>query len=153
MLSAYGLLKLVHVLSVVVWIGGVTALWTVALKLGRGGNRAGLATVLPMATRYGQTMAGPASLLVLVTGIVMVIVGRLGGPLWVKWGFAGILLHFVLGATLIRRNWTELGRLSAASPTDDARMAAIVRRTSLTNWIYLLLMVSVIVVMVLKPTG
>src|SRR5437868_14109656 len=106
MLSAYGLLKLVHVLSVVVWIGGVTALWTVAPKLGRGGNRAGLATVLPMATRYGQTMAGPASLPVLVTGIVRVIVGRLRGPVWAKGGFAGMLLHFALRAKRIRRTWT-----------------------------------------------
>jgi uncharacterized membrane protein len=153
MLSTYGWLKLVHVLSVVVWIGGVPALWTVAIRLGRAGNRAGLATVLPIVARYGQTMAGPSSLVVLVTGIVMIIVGRLGSPLWVKWGMVGILLHFVLGATLIRRNWMEVGRLASASPPDDARLAAMVRRTSLTNWTYLLLMVSVIVVMVLKPTG
>jgi uncharacterized membrane protein len=153
MLSAYGLLKLVHVVSVIVWIGGVSALWVVAIRLGRGGEHAALARVLPIATRYGQTIAGPASILVLVTGIAMMIVGHLGSPLWVRLGFIGILVHFVFGATLIRRNFMTLGRLSTTSPPDDARLAVILRRTTLTNWIYLLLMVSVIAVMVLKPTA
>lgn len=153
MLSAYGLLKLVHVLSVIIWIGGVTALWTVAMRFGRSANRAGLDMILPMSVRYGQTMAGPASLLVLVTGIAMVIVGRLGSPLWVQFGFIGILVHFVLGATLMRRNWAELGRVAASSPLDETRLATVLRRTRLTNWVYLLLMLSVIAVMVLKPTS
>ena len=152
MLSAYGLLKTLHVLSVIAWIGGVTAVWTIGLRLGRAGNRDGLTTLLPLLARYGQRMAGPSSILVLITGIAMVVIGRLGGPLWVIWGMIGIVLHFILGATLIRRNWMELGRLASANPADDARMAAILRRTTLTNWVYLLLMVSVIVVMVLKPT-
>src|SRR5215471_9518609 len=148
MLNAYGLLKVVHVLSVIAWIGGVTALWMVTIELGRAGDSTVVAKALPLATRYGQRIGGPASLLVLITGIVMVIAGRLGNPLWVKYGLVGVLLHFVFGATLIRRNWSELGRLATTSPSDDARMATVLRRTALTNWIYLLIMVSVIVVMV-----
>jgi len=153
MLNAYGLLKMVHVLSAIVWIGGVAALWAVGLRLGRAGRRDALATLLPMATRYGQRIAGPASLLVFVTGIAMMMVGHLGSPLWVRLGFIGILIHFLFGATLIRRNWTELGRLATDAPPDDARLATMLRRTALTNWIYLLLMMSVVAVMVLKPTG
>ena len=148
MLSAYGLLKLLHVVSVVVWIGGVMAVWTIVPRLAR----AGVATALPISARYGQTIAGPASLLVLITGIAMVVVGHLGSPLWVQWGFAGILLHFVLGATLIRANFNALGRVLTESAADSAPLTAILRRIRVMSWIYLLLMLSIIAVMVLKPT-
>jgi uncharacterized membrane protein len=148
MLSAYGLLKLLHVVSVVVWIGGVMAVWTIVPRLAQ----AGVGTALPISARYGQTIAGPASLLVLATGIAMVVVGRIGSPLWVQWGFAGILLHFILGATLIRANFKTLGRVLSESPANDAPLGAILRRIRVTNWIYLLLMLSIIAVMVLKPT-
>ena len=151
MLTLYGLLKTLHVLSVVVWVGGVAALWTVTVRLGRAGNRAGVAALLPSAMRYGQRVAGPAALVVLATGIVMSVVGHLGGPLWVQIGFVGIVLQIVLGATIVRRNWSELGRLVSASSADDVRFDAVVRRTSLTNWVYLLIMLVIIGAMVLKP--
>lgn len=83
----------------------------------------------------------------------MVIVGHLGGPLSVMLGFVGIVLQIGLGATVIRRNWSELGRLTAASQREDARFSAVLRRTSLTSQVYLLVMVAVIAVMVLKPTA
>jgi uncharacterized membrane protein len=151
MFTMYGLLKTVHVLSVVVWVGGVAALWTVTVRLGRAGNRSAIATLLPLAMRFGQRVAGPAALLVLASGISMIIVGHLGGPLWVQIGFLGIALQIVLGASIIRINWRELGRLAAASTPDQAAFDAILRRTSLTNWLYLLLMVIIIAAMVLKP--
>jgi hypothetical protein len=122
--------------------------WTIVPRLAR----AGVATALPISARYGQTIAAPASLLVLITGIAMVVIGRIGSPLWVQWGFAGILLHFILGATLIRANFKTLGRVLSESPAPGAPLAAILRRIRVTSWIYLLLMLSVVAVMVLKPT-
>jgi len=43
----YGILKVVHVLSVVVWIGGATALAAVTARLIRARDRATLAALLP----------------------------------------------------------------------------------------------------------
>ena len=37
MMNLYGVLKFLHVLSVVLWIGGVTALWITTLRLARTG--------------------------------------------------------------------------------------------------------------------
>jgi uncharacterized membrane protein len=150
MANMYGLLKVLHVLAVVIWIGGVTALWTTALRLGRAGNRAAIATLLPIVARYGQRVAGPASGIVLITGIVMAVIGHLGQALWVQLGMAGILLHFILGATLVRRSWSQVGRI-ASEPADDSALAAAVRRSSIVSWTYLLLMAAVIATMVLKP--
>ena len=151
MATTYGLLKALHVIAVVIWVGGVAALWMVAIRLGRAGTRQSFATALPLVMRYGQTVAAPAAILVLLSGIAMTIVGHVGSPFWVQVGFGGIVLQIALGATIIRRNWTELGRLASASPPDDARLAIILKRTSLTSWIYVLTMLFVIAVMVLKP--
>jgi uncharacterized membrane protein len=150
MTNMYGLLKVLHVLSVVIWIGGVAALWTMALRLARAGNRTVVAAILPGVTRYGQRVAGPASIVVLITGISMAIIGHVGQTLWVQLGMAGILLHFILGATLVRRTWTQLGRLASES-ADDTRFSAMARRATTVSWIYLLLMAAVITVMVFKP--
>ena len=148
----YDILKVVHVLSVVVWIGGAAALAVVTARLVRARDRATLAAFLPHSIRFGQTMAGPSSGLVLLTGIAMVIVGKIGfRPLWVSWGFVGILLHFVFGAVVMRKRTMNLAAALSATPADDARVAHTGRSVRVGTLIYLLIMTSVIVVMVLKP--
>jgi hypothetical protein len=80
----------------------------------------------------------------------MAVIGHLGQALWVQLGMAGILIHFILGATLVRRGWSQLGRLATES-SDEAEFTAAVRRASIVSWIYLLVMAAVIAIMVLKP--
>ncbi|HEU4996979.1 MAG TPA: DUF2269 family protein [Gemmatimonadaceae bacterium] len=153
MLALYGVLKVVHVLSVVVWIGGAIALGVVTRRLALARDRAALTAVLPQTLRYGQRMAGPSSGLVLLTGIAMVGVGRIGfGTFWVVWGFIGMLLHFAFGATVMRKRTIALSQMLAAAPADEARLLETSSRLWVGNVIYLLIMASVIVVMVLKPT-
>lgn len=153
MVTWYGLLKVVHVLSVVVWIGGVLALTTITWFLLRARDRATLSAWLPHTARYGQRIAAPASLLVLLSGIAMVVIGRLQPPgLWINLGFLAILLHFIYGATVMRKRARAFAPLLATTSTDDARLAEAGLRMVVSNGIYLLLMASAIVVMVLKPT-
>ena len=149
----YAVLKVVHVLSVVVWIGGATAFAAVTARLFRAGDRATLAGFMPQSIKFFQTMGGPSSVLVLLTGIAMVIVGRIGfRPLWVGWGFAGMLLHFAFGAVVMRKRTMSLAAALSATPSDEARIAEAGRSLRLATLLYLLITTSVIVVMVLKPT-
>ena len=148
----YGVLKVVHVLSVVIWIGAGAAFAMITARLVRARDRATLASFLPLIQKYMQSAAGPASLLVLLTGIAMVVVARIGfQPLWVSWGFAGIVVHFLFGALVMRKRMMALGQAVAVSPADENGVALAGARLRLANLIYLLVMTSVIVVMVLKP--
>jgi hypothetical protein len=70
----------------------------------------------------------------------------------VQIGFLGIVLQIVLGATVIRKTWNELGTLSSSSSADEGRFAAALGRLSVTTWVYLAIMIGVIAAMVLKPT-
>ena len=151
MMNLYGLLKFLHVLSVVLWVGGVTALWITTLRLARAGDYPTVARLLPVGTRYGQSVVGPASGIVLITGIWMAVIGDLFKTPWVGIGMTGIVLHFILGATLVRRNWMTIGRLVDDPNRDPSQLTAAIRRATTTTWVYLLIMIVVIAAMVLKP--
>jgi len=152
MSSLYGVLKVVHVLSVVVWIGGAAALGALVAWLARSRDRATLATFLPLAGRYGQTMGGPSSILVLLSGVGMMVAGKVGMALWIGWGLAGILVHFLYAATIMRKRTMAFARLVSDPAANDARIADAGAGLRRTNLLYLLIMASVIVVMVVKPT-
>ncbi|HJP86468.1 MAG TPA: DUF2269 family protein [Gemmatimonadaceae bacterium] len=151
MMNLYGVLKFVHVLSVVLWVGGVAALWITTLRIARGRDYSTVARLLPVGMTYGQRVVGPTSGLVLITGVWMAIANHLWSQPFVGVGIIGILLHFILGATVVRKSWTRMGELVSAPTRDDAALAAIVGRVTTVTWVYLAIMIIVIAVMVLKP--
>jgi len=153
MVNAYGVLKYVHVLSVVLWVGGIAALSLVTWRATRERDRALLASLLRHATSYGQKLVAPASGIVLLTGIAMVGMAGIGfRTLWVSWGFIGIVIHFVFGGTTLRRRTMRLAALSSAPENGDSDLVAAARRLWVAQLIYLAILASVIWAMVLKPT-
>jgi uncharacterized membrane protein len=152
-LNAYGVLKFLHVLSVVAWVGGVTGLSVVTWRLRRERNREVLAALLRQATSYGQRIAGPASFIVLLTGPIMVGMAHIGfGTLWVLWGFAGLTAHFWIGATALRKRTSALLQLASAGSADEAALLVAARKLWSAQLIYLAIMAAVVAAMVLKPT-
>jgi len=151
-MTLYAVLKFLHIMSVLTWIGGVATLSMITGRLIKAGDRAAAAALFPHALAYGQRVAGPSSIVVLLTGIPMVMLGKIGfGAFWVSWGFAGMLLHFILGATMMRGRSTRFAQLVTDPSADDARIAEAGARLRIANLIYVLIMVSVIGAMVLKP--
>jgi hypothetical protein len=63
-----------------------------------------------------------------------------------------VLLHFVFGAVVMRKRTTRLATALSATPADATRVAEAGRSLRVGTLIYLLIMTSVIVVMILKPT-
>jgi uncharacterized membrane protein len=152
-LNAYGFLKFLHVLSVIVWVGGVTGLSIVTWRLRTERNREVLAALLRQATSYGQRIAGPASFIVLLTGPMMVGMAHIGfGTFWVLWGFAGLTAHFWIGATALRSRTNALMALASTSPEGDPALLLAARRLRSVQLIYLAIMAAVVAAMVLKPT-
>jgi uncharacterized membrane protein len=151
-INAYSVLKYVHVLSVIVWIGGVACLSVLVWRVRSERNRVILAAMLRQAGFYGQMVAGPGSGLVLLSGLAMVGMAGIGfGTLWVVWGYTGIFLHFLLGAVLIRKRTIELAQLAAGTDSDQSLLDAS-RKLWTIQLIYLAVMASVVGAMVIKPT-
>ncbi len=149
----YSLLKFMHVLSVVIWIGGLTGLVIATWKIAREKDRRLLTTLLTQTNAYAQGVAGPAAGLVLLTGLVMVWLGHIGfHTFWVWFGYAGVLVQAVVGGFVIRKRSMELLALASAPSGDDAALAAASRRLKNAQVIYLILFAIVIAGMVIKPT-
>jgi hypothetical protein len=152
-LNAYGFLKFLHVISVIVWVGGVAALSVVAWRMRNERDRQALSALLRQASTYGERVAGPASFIVLLTGPMMVGMAHIGfGTFWVLWGFAGLTAHFWIGATALRRRTSALLRLASPGSGDDAAILAAARSLWSAQLIYLAIMAAVVAAMVLKPT-
>ncbi len=150
----YVVLKVLHVLSVVIWIGGTTALGAITAMLVRARDRATLTALLPRIQRYGHTVGGSASMLTLVSGVGMLRAS--GGALrgvWIPLGLIGIAVHFAFAMLVLRKRSVSLQRALADSSVDDRQLTAAGNALRRANIVYLLLMASVIVVMVYKPAG
>jgi hypothetical protein len=90
---------------------------------------------------------------VLLSGLGMVGMTGIGfGTFWVVWGYAGILLHFLIGAVLIRKRTMELARLASADGIDEQALAEAGSRLWTVQLVYLAIMALVVGAMVLKPT-
>lgn len=153
MLNWYNILKYVHVLSVVLWIGGLTALAVVTWRIAKERNRSLLVTLVKQSVAYGQRVVGPAAGLVLLTGLAMVGMGHIGfGTFWVWFGYGGVLVHFIVGGFLIRQRAQSVLQLASGAAGDDVAMVAAARRLWNTQLLYLVLFAIVIAGMVIKPT-
>jgi uncharacterized membrane protein len=147
----YGVLKVAHVLSAIVWIGGGAALSILMARLLRGVDRAALAPVIPQLTRTMQAIGGPAAGLLLLTGVAMVLVGRMTfRSLWIGLGFGGIILLGAYGGLVMSKRLAALEQ--AVSSGDDAALARAGSRVRQASTLLLAIMGSIVVVMILKPT-
>jgi uncharacterized membrane protein len=147
------LLHFLHVLSVIVWFGGVLTLNVLAVRVGRGADRSVQAAVLRLSDLYGRAVIAPAGALTLITGILLVNEHDLAfSTLWVAWGLVGLFVSVILGATLIRATHVDLRRVTEAAATDDRRRLARQRRAAVLYFINVLILLSIVWVMVVKPT-
>jgi uncharacterized membrane protein len=153
MFTLYALLKFVHVVSVIVWVGGVVTLTILNMRLARARSGEALAAFSSAAAFYGQAVAGPAAGITLLAGIATALsAGFQLNVLWIIWGFAAIVLSIALGATAIRVTTQRLNELASTLNAEPARVAALQGRLVTLNAINLLLLLSAVWAMVAKPT-
>jgi putative copper export protein len=147
------LFRFLHILSVIVWVGGVLTVNVLQLLTGRGHDRAAQSSLMHLSDLYGRAVISVAAAATLLTGVVRVEQIDVGyGTLWVAWGFAAVALSLALGATLIRGTNVELRRVAADGAADDPRWPALQRRALVLFVVNLLLLLSAVWAMEFKPT-
>lgn len=151
--TIYTLFKFLHVAAVIVWVGGLTTITIINARLGREQDRAAMGALSRQSAFFGQTIIGPSAGIALIAGIVMVVDAGIGfDTLWVAWGLVGVFVSIGLGSTVIRRAGEQLGELAPTAGPHDARVVALQNRLRVASLINLLLLVSVVAMMVFKPT-
>jgi uncharacterized membrane protein len=152
MFTIYSLLKFLHIVGAIGWIGGFITFSIISARSAREKNPAVLATLEQLMRFNGMVVIGPASGLTLLAGIVMIAVSGLAISLWVIWGFAAIIVSVALGAAMIGRTNKELREVAAAAEPNEPRLSTLRRRLVTFNIINILVLLSAVWAMVAKPS-
>lgn len=151
-MTFYELLVFVHVLMVVVWVGGDVAIQALALRAARAEEPARMAAFSADAEWIGLRVFMPASIVSLIFGIWAAIEGGWDfGQAWISIGFAAFLFSFFLGMAFLG---PESGRIKALVEERGLDHPEVTRRTGrilLFSRIELLILVVAIWAMVTKP--
>jgi uncharacterized membrane protein len=112
----YDWLKLIHVLGAMVWVGGAVAMQFVAIRAMASKDPLRQATFTGDVEWLGMRVFTPASIIVLLAGIAMVLDSGIGfTPAWILAGFGGIAFTIVVGAAFLG---PESGRLRSSSRSE-----------------------------------
>lgn len=150
-MSGYLWLKLLHILAAIVAVGtNVTYFVWLRLIKARPGEDI---FVLDGLSSLDKRLANPASIVLPVTGIAMVLVGDLSlSTLWIA---VAIALYVAMGvfagaffAPALRRQL----QLARASDRDPKEYATAAQRTTITGAATMVLIGAIVYLMVMKPT-
>lgn len=152
-MAILSLLRFLHVLAVVVWLGGLIALNIMQFRAGRDYPDAEYLKLLRRIDSYGQATIAPAAVVTTITGVLLVLRTHVGftAP-WVIWGLSGIGFSLLLGASLIRSTNTELRKLLANPPTAAAKRSRLQGKQAAFYSINILVLLSTMWAMEFRPT-
>jgi uncharacterized membrane protein len=142
----------VHILAVVIWIGGGLFLTVMALLAERANDPAQLASLAKMAAFAGHRIFAPASLVVLAMGIAMVENAGIGfDHFWIAFGLIGFLITFVLGIGVLAPRSKTADELIAEKGLDAPETQAAISTLLLIARADVAMLLLVVVDMVTKP--
>jgi uncharacterized membrane protein len=146
----YELLLFVHLSAAVIWLGGGFMFQVYGAVVRRGGDKAELAQFAGRAGVLGERMFVPASLIVVLTGVGLMLEGNWEWEqLWVVFGLIAFAASFFNGLLLIS---PTAKKVPVVGPTTPEGQVLIVRlfvilRTELA------VLFTIVLAMTAKPTG
>jgi len=150
--SWYDTFLAVHILFVVLWIGGGVFLTIFAILAERARDGAQLVSIAKMAAFAGERIFAPAAIVVLAMGIAMVLNADLGfGHFWLIFGLLGFASSFVVGVAVLGPRSKKLDALLTQNGPDDAETQAAISKLLLIARADIAVLLLVIVDMVTKP--
>jgi uncharacterized membrane protein len=149
--STYQWYLLVHILAVVVWVGGALAIQFFATRILKGGDPIRLVAFSRDVEWMGTRVFAPSGLLVLVFGFLLVQEADLGYPFWVVFGLAVFAFTFLSGALFLGPESGRIGKLTDERGAADPEVQRRIRRILVYSRFDLLLLVLAVVFMTIKP--
>lgn len=151
--DVYNWIKLVHILAAIVWVGGGIFIQIYASRLMSAGEMQRLGLFAKDLEKLGNMVFIPASVTVLIMGIVMVAYAPFieVTELWIILGLAGIVSTILFGSLFIGPEAGRLGKMVEERSYDDPELQSRIRRLFVVSRIDLAVIVFVVVMMVLKP--
>ncbi|MFN2594664.1 MAG: DUF2269 family protein [Actinomycetota bacterium] len=151
-LNHYDILKFIHVLMAVIWVGGAASLQVLAIRAERSGDSERIAAFGNDAEFVGMRIFFPATLVLLATGIWMIV----GGPPtasenWIKVGIAIFALSALSGSLFLGPESKRIANIVAEKGASAPEATARIKRIFLISRIEVVLLFFVVFDMVYKP--
>lgn len=146
----YSIVKFLHVLAAVVWLGGGFAMILIAVRAERSGDDEALIFNLRNTAALGNILFMPASLATLVFGLLMAFLWTGFSDLWIIIGLAGAAATFVTGAGFIKPASDRIAALVAREGATPAVLAEGRRLLDIAKFDYAVMLV-IVADMVFKP--
>lgn len=148
----YSLVKFLHVVAAVIWVGGGFIIMLMAVRADRAGDIDGTLVAMRAAGELGASLMVPASLLTLLTGLTMCWFWVGFTELWVLIGLAGFTATFLVGILVFKPTGDRLSALIAEQGPTPAAMAEGRRILKVARFDYAIMFV-IVAAMVLKPSA
>lgn len=152
-IGVYNVILLVHILAAIVWVGGGVFIQIYVTRLDRTGETARLMAFAKDLEKLGNRIFLPASLLVLLAGVAMVVYspGVQLSELWVIIGLVGIANTILIGVVFLGPEAGRLARVAEERGHDDPEVVRRTKRIFAISRVDLAVILLVVADMVLKP--
>lgn len=147
----YSIVKFFHVVSAIVWLGGGFMLMLLAVRADRAGDTAGTMQAMHATGELGGKLMVPASLLTLLSGLVMCWFWVGFSDLWIVIGLAGYAATFLVGTLVFKPTADRMAKLVANEGLTPAVLGEGRRIMSIARFDYTVMLI-IVADMVLKPT-
>jgi uncharacterized membrane protein len=150
--SWYSAFMAVHVLFVVIWIGGGALLTVFGVIAERKNDTDEVAQLAKMAAFAGERIFAPSGLIVVAMGISMVLNAHLGfGHFWIIFGLIGFLITFLIGVGVLSPMAKKLDALVQEKGPTAPETQEVITKILLIARADIAMLLLVIVDMVTKP--
>jgi hypothetical protein len=143
-----------HLTGVVVWVGAAFLMTLLGTRASVARDPHRLVSFAGDAEWLGLRLYLPANALVLAAGFLLVEEGNWGyDRTWIELGLAGMALSFAIGAAFFGPGWPRVHRIADTAGEGSPAVRAAVLRLLLVSWLDLGVLLAVVFVMTIKPTG
>ncbi|TIX58303.1 MAG: DUF2269 family protein [Mesorhizobium sp.] len=147
----YSIIKFLHVLSAILWVGGGFTLMVLAVRADRAGNIEGMLQAMRATGELGNRFFAPMSMLTLAFGLIMCWFWVGFSALWILIGLAGYATTFCIGMFIFKPTADRMAGMIAKDGVTPAALAQGQRTLNAARVDYSVMLV-IIADMVLKPT-
>ena len=152
MVNTYTVLKTIHVIAAVTWVGGGTILVTLVGRALRASDYGRLATLIRELAFVGPRIFAPSGGILVVTGIWIVQHQGIPWDVWVILGLVGWGATFVTGNFFLGPQSKKLDGLLEAKGPSDPESVGLMRRLLNVARVDVIVLTLVVIDMVIKPT-
>ncbi len=147
----YELVKYVHILCAVVWVGGAFYAQVLAIQVGRSADPADMPKLGRHMEVIGTRVFLPASVLLLIAGVIMTMQRWAFQQTWISIAIVLWLASALMGSLYLGPNSKRVAQLFEADGPTSVSGRALLGRLFLVSRLELVSFLVVIALMVAKP--